>query len=77
MQYIGGWEKGNPLPGSKELPKNEKFGELLRDGKDFYPWLARRMMGAAENNSSRTWSNYWVPLRWGELWWNIKADWTP
>jgi len=37
MQYAGGWEEGNPLPGSKELPENEKLGELLRDGKGFYP----------------------------------------
>jgi len=37
MQYAGGWEEGNPLPGSKELPKNEKLGELLRDGLHFEP----------------------------------------
>jgi len=37
MQYAGGWEEGNPLLGSKELPENEKLGELLRDGKGFYP----------------------------------------
>lgn len=36
-QYAGGWEEGNPLPGSKELPKNEKLGELLRDGLHFEP----------------------------------------
>ncbi|KAG0633096.1 SGNH hydrolase-type esterase domain-containing protein [Tuber brumale] len=37
VQYVGGWEEGNPLPGSKELPKNEKLGELLRDGLHFEP----------------------------------------
>jgi len=37
MQYAGGWKEGNPLPGSKELPENEKLGELLMDGKAFHP----------------------------------------
>ncbi|RPB02176.1 SGNH hydrolase [Choiromyces venosus 120613-1] len=37
IQYAGGWEEGNPIPGSKELPKNEKLGELLRDGLHFEP----------------------------------------
>lgn len=32
MEYVGGWEEGKPLPGSKEVPKNEKFAELFRDG---------------------------------------------
>lgn len=32
MEYTGGWHEGDPLPGSKELPKNEKLGELLHDG---------------------------------------------
>ncbi|PWW79536.1 SGNH hydrolase [Tuber magnatum] len=37
VQHAGGWEEGNPLLGSKELPKNEKLGELLRDGLHFEP----------------------------------------
>lgn len=32
MEYVGGWEEGKPLPGSREIPKNEKFAELFRDG---------------------------------------------
>ncbi|KAL7271478.1 hypothetical protein RUND412_005762 [Rhizina undulata] len=35
--YAGGWEEGKSLPGSKELPENEKLAELLRDGLHFLP----------------------------------------
>lgn len=32
IEYVGGWGDGNPLPGSRKIPKNEKFTELFRDG---------------------------------------------
>jgi hypothetical protein len=33
IDYVGGWKEGEPLPGSKDIPKNEKFADLFRDGK--------------------------------------------
>lgn len=36
MEYVGGWEEGKPFPGSKEIPKNEKFADLFRDGKSAF-----------------------------------------
>ena len=32
MEYAG-WREGEPLIGSKEVPRNERLGSLLRDGK--------------------------------------------
>lgn len=32
MEYVGGWQDGKHLPGSRDIPKNEKFTELFRDG---------------------------------------------
>ncbi|CUS14231.1 unnamed protein product [Tuber aestivum] len=55
MQYAGGWEEGSPLPGSKELPRNEKLGELLRDGLHFEP------KGLVHHNLDWTVTTIWYP----------------
>ena len=33
----GGWTEGQPLPGSKGAPRNERLATLLRDGLHFNP----------------------------------------
>ena len=33
----GGWTEGQPLPGSKDSPRNERLATLLRDGLHFNP----------------------------------------
>jgi lysophospholipase L1-like esterase len=35
--YAGGWKEGDVVPGCKELPKNPKMADLLRDGLHFNP----------------------------------------
>ena len=37
MEYAGGWSEGEPLPGSKEIPENERLTGLFRDGLHFSP----------------------------------------
>jgi len=37
MNYAGGLQGDKPLPGSKDIPKNEKLASLLRDGLHFNP----------------------------------------
>lgn len=37
MEYVGGWQDGKSLPGSRDIPKNEKFAELFRDGQLIFP----------------------------------------
>lgn len=37
ISYAGGYQEGQYLPGRKDLPRNDKLGELLRDGLHFSP----------------------------------------
>ncbi|KAI5779708.1 GDSL Lipase/Acylhydrolase family protein [Geopyxis carbonaria] len=37
ISHAGGYQEGKSLPGSKDLPRNDKLGELLRDGLHFSP----------------------------------------
>lgn len=37
IDFTGGWEEGQSVPGSKEDERVEKFRELLRDGLHFNP----------------------------------------
>jgi lysophospholipase L1-like esterase len=35
IDYAGGWREGEPIPGSKSLPRNEKLCNLFIDGLHF------------------------------------------
>lgn len=37
VDYAGGWKEGEPLPGSRKCPQNEKLDSLFRDGLHFSP----------------------------------------
>lgn len=56
FMHEAGWTEGEPLAGSKEIPRNEKLAALLTDGTSIIPFV--RGSGCLKNSVIRVFCIY-------------------